>query len=169
MVVKEHYLNVKMVLNKLGYNEHNCAICVDFKMVNVLSGQQVGYTKYPYFPCYWDIQATTQHWVKKDCPACEDLVVGDKNFITEPQGNRDRIVSSTLHKLGLMKQFVKALDKDGICFNYIVKKFPSLSMGKLQAGIFRGPQFRKLIQDQAFTSQMTALESAAWCSYVSVV
>ena len=34
VVVKEHYLNVKMVLNKLGYNEHNWAICVDFKMVN---------------------------------------------------------------------------------------------------------------------------------------
>ena len=100
VVVKEHYLNVKMVLNKLGYNEHNCAICEDFKMVNVLSGQQVGYTKYPCFLCYWDSQATTQHWVKKDCPAREDLALGDKNFITEPQVNRDRIVSSTSHKVG---------------------------------------------------------------------
>ena len=51
MVVKEHYLNVKMVLNKLGYSEHNWAICVDFKMVNFL-GQQGGYTKYPCFLCY---------------------------------------------------------------------------------------------------------------------
>ena len=34
VVVKEHYLNVKMVLNKLGYSEHNWAICVNFKMVN---------------------------------------------------------------------------------------------------------------------------------------
>ena len=38
VVVKEHNLKVKMVLNKLGYNEHNWAICVDFKMVNVLLG-----------------------------------------------------------------------------------------------------------------------------------
>ena len=28
VVVKEHYLNVKMVLNKLGYSEHNWAIYV---------------------------------------------------------------------------------------------------------------------------------------------
>ena len=42
-------------------------------------------------------------------------------------------------------------------------------MKKLQAGIFDEPQIRKLIQDQAFTSHMTALESEAWCSYVSVV
>ena len=40
VVVKEHYLNVKMVLNKLGYNEHNWAICADFKMFNFLLGQQ---------------------------------------------------------------------------------------------------------------------------------
>ena len=36
VVVKEHYLNVKMALNKLSCNEHNWAICVDFKMVNFL-------------------------------------------------------------------------------------------------------------------------------------
>ena len=68
-----------------------------------------------------------------------------------------------------MKQFVKALDKHGDCFNYIVKEFPGLSMEKMKAGIFDGQQIRKLIQDQAFTSHMTAVESAAWCSYVSEV
>ena len=39
----------------------------------------------------------------------------------------------------------------------------------MKAGIFGGPQIRKLIQDQDFTSHMTAVESAAWCSCVSVV
>ena len=69
VVVKEHYLTVKMVLNKLGYSDHNWAICVNFKMVNFLLGQQGGYTKYPCFVCYWDSRASTQHWVKKDWPA----------------------------------------------------------------------------------------------------
>ena len=68
-----------------------------------------------------------------------------------------------------MKQFVKALDKHDDCFNRIVKKFPGLSMEKMKAGIFDAPQIRKLIQDQAFTSHMTAVESAVWCSYASVV
>ena len=68
-----------------------------------------------------------------------------------------------------MKQFVKTLDKHGDCFNYIVKKFPGLRMEKMKTGIVDGPQIRKLIQNQAFTSHMTAVESAAWCSYVSVV
>ena len=42
VIVKEHYMNVKMVLQKLRYSEHNWAICVDFKMVNFLLGQQGG-------------------------------------------------------------------------------------------------------------------------------
>ena len=30
MIVQEHYLNVKVVLQKLRYSEHHWAICVDF-------------------------------------------------------------------------------------------------------------------------------------------
>ena len=83
-------------------------------MVNFLLGQQGGYTKHPCFLCYWDNRATDQHWVKKDWPSRQDLAVGDKNIINEPLVNRDRIILPPLHiKLGLMKQFVKALDKDG--------------------------------------------------------
>ena len=65
VIVKEHYLNVKMVLNKLGYNDHYWAIGVNCKMVNFLLGQQGRYNKYPCFLCYWDSRATTQHWVKR--------------------------------------------------------------------------------------------------------
>ena len=68
-----------------------------------------------------------------------------------------------------MKQFVKALDKNDDCFNYIAKTFPGLSMEKLIAGIFDGPQIRKLMQDQTFIARMTVAERAAWCSYVSVI
>ena len=74
-------------------------------------------------------------------------------------------------KLSLMKQFVKALDKDSDCFNYmyIAKTFPNLRMEKLKAGIFDGPQIRKLMQDQTFTAHMTVAERDAWSSYVSVI
>ena len=133
-------------------------------------GQQGGYTKHPCFLCYWDSRATDQHWVKKDWPEREDLAVGDKNIINKPLVNLDRIILSPLHiKLGLMKQFVKALSKDGDYFNYITKTFPGLSMEKLKAGIFDGPQIRKLMQDQAFTARITVVERAAWCLYVSVI
>ena len=42
-------------------------------------------------------------------------------------------------KLGIMKQFVKALDKNGDCFKYICKTFPGLSDEKKKTGVFDGP------------------------------
>ena len=62
-----------------------------------------------------------------------------------------------------MKQFVKALDKDGDCFNYIAQTFPGLNIEKLKGGIFDGLKIRKLMQDQTFTARMTVVERAAWC------
>src|ERR1043165_8831227 len=39
---------------------------------------------------------------------------------------------------------------------------------KLNAGIFDGPQIRKLINDSDFTKCMNDVEASAWCSYVLV-
>ena len=98
-----------------------------------------------------------------------DFAVGDKNIINKSRINRDCIILPPLHiQLGPMKQYIKALDKDGDCFNYIVKTFPDLSMEKL-ISIFDGPQICKLIQDQTFTVRMILAERAAWCLYVSVM
>ena len=44
-----------------------------------------------------------------------------------------------------------------------------ISMEKLKAGIFNGPQIHKLMQAQTFTARMTVAERAAWCSYVSAI
>jgi len=84
--------------------------------------------------------------------------------------DRDRILLPPLHiKLGVMKQFVKVLDKNGDCFRYIHNRFLATSYEKVKAGIFDGPQIQKSMKDLAFVSHMTVVESAAWCSYVSVV
>ncbi|KAJ4430446.1 hypothetical protein ANN_22662 [Periplaneta americana] len=47
--------------------------------------------------------------------------------------------------------------------------FPGVSCEKLKAGIFDGPQIRKLINDSDFSKVMTDIETSAWCSFVSVV
>ena len=162
VIIKEHYLNVKMVLQKLRCSEHNWAKCLDFKLVNFLLGQKGGFTKHPCFLYYWDSHATDQHWVKRDLTEREDFAVGNKNIINERVVNWDCIILSSLHiKLGLIKQLVKTLDEDCDCFNYIAKTFPGLSMEKLKAGIFDGPQIRKLMQNQIYTARMTVAERAA--------
>ena len=68
-----------------------------------------------------------------------------------------------------MKQFVKALNKEGECFKYICKFFPRLSSEKLKAGIFDGPQIRQLTKDRNFVLCMSEFESAAWTSFVAMI
>jgi hypothetical protein len=98
------------------------------------------------------------------------MVVVGQNVINEPLVARVRIILPPLHiKVGLMKQFLKALNKDGLCIQYIVHKLPGLTMGKLKAGIFDGPQIRQLINDPHFITSMNEIESCAWSSCVLVV
>ena len=72
-------------------------------------------------------------------------------------------------KLGLMKQFTRALDKDGRCFNYLCRAFPQLTIEKLKASIFDGPQIRQLMKDTEFQNSVNTLECAAWKSFMQVV
>ncbi|XP_076804943.1 uncharacterized protein LOC143448896 [Clavelina lepadiformis] len=117
-------------------------------MVNFFLGQQSGYTKYPCFMCLWDSRAKTRHRVKKAWLTRENLEVGKANVIKEPLFQRKKIILPPLYvRLGLMKQFVKALYKDGDCFKYFCRCFPKLTTENLKAGIFDGPQIRKLIND----------------------
>ena len=69
-----------------------------------------------------------------------DLIAASLNVLASSLVECSKIVFPPLHiKLGIMKQFVKALEKDGDCFRYICIKFPGLSIEKLKAGVFDGP------------------------------
>ena len=57
-------------------------------------------------------------------------------------------------KLSILKQFVKALPEVGNCFNYNCRFFLAMNNEKLKAGIFDGPQIRKLINDPGFIAPM---------------
>lgn len=168
--IKEQYQEIAALLPKIKYSEHKWVICVDLKMLNFLLGQQSGHTKYPCFMCLWDSRAKSRHWTQKHWPVRDALVVGEQNVINEPLVSREKIILPPLHiKLGLIKQYVKALDKKSQCFQFIGRKFPGLSSEKLKAGIFDGPQIRRLIKDSAnFESSMTQVEQLAWKSFVAV-
>jgi len=65
---KEKYSDIKFVLEKISYYEHNWIICVDLKMVVFLFCLQCGHTTFPCFLCLWDNRAGAQHWIKQDWP-----------------------------------------------------------------------------------------------------
>lgn len=168
--LREEYNDIKSMINLLKYSDHNWIICVDLKMVNFLLGQQRGFTKYPCYLCMWDSRAREKHWTQKEWPERETLEVGMPNIVNEPIVSRDRIIFPPLHiKLGLMKQFVKALNTENECFQHIVSAFPGLSFDKIKAGVFDGPHIRSLIRDKEFVRKMDQKERAAWMSFVAVI
>ena len=68
-----------------------------------------------------------------------------------------------------MKQFVKALLKDGETFNYLSSKFPCISEAKLKEQVFVGPDIRKLVKDNNFENVMNDVERSAWNSFKDVI
>ncbi|MGH0179042.1 UNVERIFIED_CONTAM: hypothetical protein FKN15_002173 [Acipenser sinensis] len=72
-------------------------------------------------------------------------------------------------KLGLMKQFVRALDKESAAFKYLQDFFPKLPEAKVKAGVFVGPQIKKILECNEFPKKLTSKEKAAWNSFVAVV
>lgn len=123
-------------------------ICGDLKVTCMLLGQQGGFTKFPCFLCEWDSRARDQHWCRKKWPVRESLKPGEKNILRKNLVDPKNILLPPLHiKLGLMKQFVKALPKDRHCFKYLCQKFPNLSEAKLKEGVFVGPDIRKMMFD----------------------
>ena len=104
-------------------------------MVNFLLGQQGDYTKYPCFLCYWDSRANEEHWVRKEWPPRNTIKPGEKNIVNNFLIDRKNIILPPLHiKLGLMKQFVKALDRSGDCFDTFAQTFLALAMRRKKQG-----------------------------------
>ena len=77
-----------------------------------------------------------------------------------------KVLLPPLHiKLGMMKQFVKELPKDGKTFKYFLSKFPRLSEAKPKKGVFVGPDIPKLMKDNKFKNVMNNVERSAWNSF----
>ena len=94
----------------------------------MLLEEQSGNTKSPCFLCLWDSQVRSNHYKKKI-----SLERECKNVINELLVEPSKVLLPPLHiKLGLMKQFVKALNKEGKCFQYIMSQFLQFSDAKLE-------------------------------------
>ena len=116
------------MLKVLKYDQYNWEVIGDFKMIAFLMGMQGGFTKYPCYHCLWDSRDTKAHYQKQVWPKREEFVVGEKNVKNIPLINPKKVLLPPLHiKRGLIKQFVKALDKDGAAFKYLQNLFPKPS------------------------------------------
>ncbi|UYV65024.1 hypothetical protein LAZ67_3002855 [Cordylochernes scorpioides] len=94
---------------------------------------------------------------------------GYKNIANLPLIDSENIYLPPLHiKLGLMKNFVKAMDRNASGFAYLKQNISSISEAKIKEGIFVGPQIRELQQDGNFQNSLNEVEAAAWNSFKNV-
>ena len=164
--IKETYDNMKQLLICLQYRKYRWHLCCDLKVVAILMGLQLGYTKFCCFLCEWDSRARALHFVKRDWPQRKFPMVGEKNVKYPALADRSKVILPALHiKLGLMKNFIKAMDRTGSAFKYLADKFPRLSEAKIKEGIFVGPQIRELFRDETFNNLLQGDERKAWDAF----
>ena len=61
-----------------------------------------------------------------------------------------------------MKNFVKAIDRESRGFAFLQGKFPWISMEKLKAYLFNGPQIRELMKDPIVDEVPSEVERFTW-------
>jgi hypothetical protein len=101
-------------------------------VIAILLGRQLGYTKYCCFLCEWDSRdrktITSKNSGQKEIHLSQER----KNVLNNPLVNSEKNFLPPLHiKLGLITNFVKAMDKNGAGFMYMKHKFPRLSDAKI--------------------------------------
>ena len=67
-----------------------------------------------------------------------------------------------------MKNFMKALHKNGASFQHLSTMFPGLSAAKLKEGIFIGPQIREVLKGTDFEELLNLKELRACEAFKSV-
>ena len=143
----------------IKYDEFKWNLYGDPKVVALLLGMQLGCTKYCCFLCEWDSWDNKNHYVNKLWPKQTSLMPGEKNVVNSPLVFLEKIYLPRLHiKLGLMKNFVKGMDKTSRGFQYVRNKFPNVNDTIIKEGIFIGPQIRELMQDSLMKTWMRLKE-----------
>ena len=118
-----------------------------------------GFTKYCCFLCLCDSRAVSQHYKQKDWKSRSTFVPGEHSLKDNPLVNMNKVLLPPLHiKLGLMKNFVKALHKNGAAFQHLSTVFPSLNATKI----------REVLKDTDFEELLNLKELKAWEAFKSV-
>ena len=103
------------------------------------------------------VKTHSKHYKKDQWPIKLKTKAGEHNVINIPLVPTNKIILSLVHiKLGLFKQFVKALNKD----SFLVNLFPSLA--KIKEGVFVGPEIQKLMLNKEFDKMLNINKLVAW-------
>jgi hypothetical protein len=94
-------------------------------VIALLLGLQQGFTKYCCFICEWESRAQSLHYSRKYWTARKSLEPGIMNVEYQPLVELSKILLPSMDlKLGLMKNFVKAMNQEEAVFIYLRENSP---------------------------------------------
>lgn len=133
----------------------------------------MGHIKKSCFLWKFDSRDKEKHYNKKYLwPARCSAKIGENNQINPPLIKKENLILPPLQiKLGLFKQFVKGVFKNGYekSWFYLTSRFPNLSSAKIKEGIFNGPKIRKIMEDEQFEKLLKKKDKDAWSVFVKKV
>ena len=95
---------------------------------------------------------------------------GSHSVVADPLVKLHQILLPPIHiKLGLIKNFIKVINKESPAFAFIKQTFPQVSDAKMNAGFFNGLRIRSLMKDEYVNGFMSETERNAWQAFISVV
>lgn len=114
---------------------------------------------------------TLKRYYRRDCPQWIEFSVGKNNIKLELLIDPWNVLMPPLYiKLGLIKKFVMALDKEFAAFKYLQGLFPWLSEAKVNAGIFIRPQIKIIVWNICQESEnLKRMNKAPSNSFIAVV
>lgn len=132
---KETFESMRNIINSIKYKDHLWKICADLKVISLLRGLQLGYTKNMCFICEWNSRATNQY-DQHDWASRQDAVIGQQNVVNVPLVPVEKILLPPLHiKLGLVKSFIKTIGRNNdAAYHTLIRIFPRLSTMKIKEG-----------------------------------
>jgi len=111
---------MKILMEAINYDKFKWQIYGDLKVIALLLGLQQGFTKYCRFICEWDSSARSLHHSRKYWPARKSLEPGIMNTENQTLVEPNKILLPSMHlKLGLMKNFVKAMNQGEAALIYL--------------------------------------------------
>lgn len=170
--LKENKESMELLLRKIKYEQYEWEICGDFKIISILTGVQDGYTKHMCYMCEWNSREKHLHYTDHVWPLRCNRTAGEKNIQYESLVPISKILMPPVHiKLGLIKNFVVAVIKSGneAALNYLKGLFPRISNEKIKAGIFIGPDIRKMMKDINFDATLNEVQLNAWKHIKNVI
>lgn len=134
---EENTESIKRALRLLDYPAHKWKISTDLKIVAVLMGMKPGYCRMQCYMCKWEGRKDNLHWNFTngyEWPTRESYEINEhESIVNEPLIDPKNIIIPPLHvKLGLVKNFIKALGEPGR--DYLNHFFSKLSVKKLEEG-----------------------------------